>query len=276
MNCFQIIKSVLDEAYSQIPGDEAQKDSEIKDALEYLRNEYARLSNGSIIDYSFATTRFAYIYVYVTSHANLVCSMIQKNQDICNLFDNQKVNVACIGGGPGSDFLGILKYLMINQKSPTVKFQLCDKEKTWAESWSDVDNMIDPEFRISTSYLPLDVTEQDDWKPYTKYFQSDLFTMIYFMSEVLSLRHLANEYFDNLFSQAKPKSLFLFIDNNHHQFYSWFDDLAKTHNIKIIDKGEGSNSLPSDEEKLDLGIYFQKFSSPKIRANIAYRIGQKE
>jgi hypothetical protein len=276
MNCFQIIKSVLDEAYNQIPGDEAQKDNVIKDALDYLRGEYSRLSSGNIIDYSFPVTRFAYIYVYVTSHANLVCSMIQKNQDIGNLFDNQKVNVACIGGGPGSDFLGILKYLMTNKKSPTIKFQLCDKEKTWAESWSDVDNMIDPEFRISTSYLPLDVTKPDDWKPYTKYFQSDLFTMIYFMSEVLSLRNLADEYFANLFSQAKPGSLFLFIDNNHHTFYSWFDNLAKTHNIKIIDKGEGKQWLPYHEEKSDLGIYFQKFSSPKITANIAYRIGQKE
>jgi hypothetical protein len=276
MNCFQIIKSVLDEAYNQIPGNEAEKDIVIKDALDYLRGEYSRLSSGNTINYSFPVTRFAYIYAYVTSHANLVCSMIQKNKEIVNLFDNQKVNVACIGGGPGSDFLGILKYLMINKKSPTIKFQLCDKEKTWAESWSDVDNMIDPEFRISTSYLPLDVTKPDDWKPYTKYFQSDLFTMIYFMSEVLSSRSLADEYFTNLFGQAKSGSLFLFIDNNHHTFYSWFDDLAKTYNIKIINRGEGKEWLPYHEEKSDLGIYFQKFSSPKITANIAYRIGKKE
>jgi hypothetical protein len=36
MNCFQIIKSVLEEAYVQIPGDEAEKDEVINDALEYL------------------------------------------------------------------------------------------------------------------------------------------------------------------------------------------------------------------------------------------------
>ncbi|MBW4608771.1 MAG: hypothetical protein KME22_16595 [Hassallia sp. WJT32-NPBG1] len=275
MNCFQIIKSVLDEAYNQIPGDEAEKDSVIKDALEYLRNEYSQLYKVSIIDYSYPVTRFAYIYVYVTSHANLVCSIIQQNEDIGNLFDNQKVNVACIGGGPGSDFLGILKYLMTNKKSPTIKFQLCDKEKTWAESWSDVDDKVDPAFRISTSYLPLDVTKPDDWKPHTKYFQSDLFTIIYFMSEVLSLRKSANEYFDNLFSQAKPGALFLFVDNNHPQFYSWFDDLAKTHNMKIKKKSEGKEMLPFHEQKSDLGQYVQKFSSPKITANIAYRIGQK-
>ena len=52
MNCFKIIKSVLDEAYVQIPGDEAKKDEVINDALEYLRGEYSQLSQECNIDYS--------------------------------------------------------------------------------------------------------------------------------------------------------------------------------------------------------------------------------
>ncbi len=44
MNCFQIIKSVLDEADVQIRGDEAEKDEVINDALKYLRGEYSQLS----------------------------------------------------------------------------------------------------------------------------------------------------------------------------------------------------------------------------------------
>jgi hypothetical protein len=52
MNCFQIIKSVLDEAYVQIPGDEAKKDEVINDALEYLRGEYLQLSQECNIDSS--------------------------------------------------------------------------------------------------------------------------------------------------------------------------------------------------------------------------------
>ena len=52
MNCFQIIKSVLDEAYVQIPGDQAEKDEVINDALEDLRGEYSYLSQECNIDYS--------------------------------------------------------------------------------------------------------------------------------------------------------------------------------------------------------------------------------
>lgn len=276
MNCFQIIKSVLDEAYVQIPGDESEKDEVINDALEYLREEYSQLSQECNINYSDPTTRFAYIYAYVTSHSNLVCSIIEQTPVLGDLFDNPKVKVACIGGGPGSDFLGIIKYLMKNKKSPTIKFQLCDREKSWAESWSDVDDKVeDLEFRISTSYLPLDVTKPDDWKSHRKYFQSDLFTMVYFMSEVFSLRDSANEYFANLFNQAKTGSLFLFIDNNSSQFYNWFDQLAENHKIVILSSKETNMTVPFDEDKSDLGKYFDKFDSPKLKANVAYRIGKK-
>lgn len=276
MNCFQIIKSVLDEAYDQIPGDEAEKDEVINNALEDLRGVYSQLLQQCDIKYSDPITRFAYIYAYVTSHSNLVCSIIEDNNVLANIFENKKVNVACIGGGPGSDFLGILKYLMNNKKSPTIKFQLYDREKTWAESWSDVDEKVnDLEFRISTSYLPLDVTNRDDWESHKKYFQSDLFTMIYFMSEVFSLRDSADEYFANLFNQAKKGSLFLFIDNNNSQFYNWFDQLAKNHKINILISKETKRNMPFDEDKSDLGKYVDKFSSPKLTANVAYRIGRK-
>ncbi|MEG4214478.1 hypothetical protein QUA27_05405 [Microcoleus sp. Pol14C6] len=276
MNCFQIIKSVLDEAYAEIPGNEAEKDKVIKDELEDLQKKYSKLSQECNINYSDPTTRFAYIYAYVTSHSNLVCSIIQQNTVLGNLFDNQKVKVACIGGGPGSDFLGILKYLMTNKKSPNIQFHLYDREKSWAESWSDVNDKVeDLEFRISTSWLPLDVTKRDDWKSNIKYFQSDLFTMIYFMSEVFSLRDSAEEYFAHLFDRAKIGSLFLFIDNNSSHFYEWFDQLAANHKIDILRSNETNMKVPFDEEKSDLGKYFAKFSSPKLTANVAYRIGQK-
>ena len=275
MNCFQIIKSVLDEAYNDIEESEEEKDALISDALEHLRTEYSKLLTSKGIDYSHPITRFAYIYTYVTSHANLVYTIIQNSNDLSAIFNNERVNVACIGGGPGSDFLGILKYLMTNDKKPKVKFQLCDKEKTWAESWGDVDDKVDPEFRISTSYLPLDVTKPEDWQPHTKYFQSDLFTMIYFMSEVRALRDSSNDYFATLFKNARQGALFLFVDNNNPEFYGWFDELAKKHGVGILKRMETWMTAPMDENKYDLGKYYEKFTYPKLKANVAYRIGRK-
>jgi len=55
------------------------------------------------------------------------------------LFDRDEVEVACIGGGLGSDFLGALKYLMEGGLTPRVRCWSFDREQAWTESWSDVD-----------------------------------------------------------------------------------------------------------------------------------------
>jgi hypothetical protein len=138
-----------------------------------------------------------------------------------------------------------------------------------------VDDKIDPDFRISTVFHPFDVTDDRTWRTYIKHFASDLFTFVYFMSEVYAQRTKANTYFHELFANVAPGSHVLFIDNNSSEFYSWFDQLANAHGFKIVESGEGEASLPVHEEKTDLGIYYQKFGCPKIKANISYRIARK-
>ena len=76
MNCFQLIKSVLDEAYNAIPGKKAAKDAAIEEALEGLSKAYKKLLKKGCLDYSDPARRFAYIYRYTTSHANIVYNKI--------------------------------------------------------------------------------------------------------------------------------------------------------------------------------------------------------
>jgi len=276
LNCFQLIKTVLDEEYSQIGGDEAEKDEKIRKALQRLRDHYANVTKNGAGDYSKRKTRFAYIYAYTTSHANLVYDLIRGNSTLAQLFDLESVQVSCIGGGPGSDFLGILKFLMAARKTPRVRCYLFDREQAWAESWTDVDAKIDPTFRLTVQFLSIDVTDPDTWKPHTKYFISDLFTMVYFCSEVSKLRSEAEEYFSTVFQRAKQGALFLFIDNNAPEHYGWFDKLAHKNGVRVTAHGEETRIVPFTEEKRDLGDYYSKFGDPKLKANIAWRIGVKQ
>src|ERR1035438_6237386 len=122
MNCFQLIKSVLDELYLVIPGKEPAKDDAIRKRLElFTSKQYPNLRKGVDIDYKDAVSRFAYIYRYTTSHANIVCSLIRSDDTLRSLFKQPSLTVACIGGGPGSDFLGILKYLDGCKNKPHIK-----------------------------------------------------------------------------------------------------------------------------------------------------------
>ena len=83
-------------------------------------------------------------------------------------------------------------------------------------------------------------------------------------------------YYNTLFSSARRGSHFLFIDNRNRDFYGWFDDLAKTNGLTIIEANECTHKMDPSEEKQDLGEYYGKFSAPKIQADIAYRVAIKD
>jgi hypothetical protein len=277
MNVFQLIKTVLDELYARIPGSEAEKDAAMTERLRSLERGYAALAKGVVNDYADATTRFAYIYKYATCHANLVFQLIEQTPELMGLFDMEKVNVACIGGGPGSDFLGILKYVIRAAKHPHLRCTLFDKEESWGECWNDVDEKLGTEMKIATFFQPLDVTDPEKWTKYEKFLASDLFTMIFFMSEVNSLRKEAEPFFGNLFEKAKKGAVAVYVDNNNELFYGWFDSLVAAHGWVVLDHGEVKIQIEDySEEKKDLASYYEKFGSPRLKANIAFRICQKQ
>ena len=242
----------------------------------FLEDEYALLARVNRIDHSDIVTRFAYIYKYTTSHANLVYQIVKGSRDLSRIFDQEKVNITCIGGGPGSDFLGIFKYVMLAELRPILRCILFDKERNWGECWQDADEKIESDFRLSTIFQQFVVTDMSTVEHTSKYLNSDLFTMIYFMSEVYSLRTASEPFFNNLFDKAKKGSLFLYIDNNSPVFYEWFDSFASQNSMDILKSQElEMNITDYDEEKKDLGEYWRKFTSPKLRANIAFRICRK-
>lgn len=281
MEIFTIIEQVLDELYEQIEGDEKHKDAEVNASLDMLGDSYKRLtSKNEPIDYSNPATRLAYIYKYVTCHSNLVFSRIAGTKCLRRPLEEREVRVSCIGGGPGSDFLGILKYCILSKKNIDLKCSLFDRETAWSESWEDVDDKIQSSIKLRTRtlYVPLDVTNPATYAEKVKYLkQSDLFTMIYFASEVYRFREDgADDYFDDMFSRMREGALLLYIDNNHPEFTNWMDEKFQKHGLKILDSGSGTEKMPTDEEKRDLGKYYNRFSSsPKLEADVCRRVAKK-
>ncbi len=278
MNCFQLVKSVLDELYRRIPGGtEADKDALISAHLRTLSAAYQQLSKRNTVDHSDVVTRFAYIYRYVTAHANFVNQVISRCDPLRALFDLARVHITCIGGGPGSDFLGVLKYVLQADKAPSLKCVLYDKEHAWGECWSDVDDKLITRLNINTFCQPFDVTDPSSWGSSSKYLASDLFTMIYFLSEVYSMKATAEPFFINMFENAKPGAIFLFLDNNSPVFFEWFDHMVSRTRMTTLLTFNGRMVIRDyAEQKHDLGVYWEKFDNPRLQADAAYRVCRKE
>src|SRR5436853_1161631 len=277
MNCFQLVKTVLDELYVRLPGlSEDEKTEAIIKMLRYLEEQYAGLARGLRIDYTDPVTRFAYVYKYVTSHANIVCQIIEGSTELTDLLRQGRFSVTCIGGGPGSDLLGILKHVLSNGSRPVLRCTLLDGETTWADCWSDVDEKLSDQLLVKTSFQTFDVTNERTWATTSKYLDADLITMIYFMSEVYSQRKFADSFFSNLFGNVSSGTLFLYVDNNSPEFYKWFDALAAANGLEVLKSSEGRMGIADlEEEKKDLGEYFTRLGVPKLKPNIAYRVCRK-
>jgi hypothetical protein len=278
MKCFPLLATVLDEVWSQLPGSsEDEKKASVHTKEAYLHAHYSKLSSSSVaLDYRDPATRYAYLSCYVASHANIVAHLIAQHGDLASLFDRERVQITCVGGGPGSDLLGVLKYAAKVDKKPNLKFFLYDREQAWSESWSDVDDKVGR--NISTYFQPFDVTEASTWTQNAKYLSSDLFTMIYFASEIHRVRDAAAPFFEHLFDKAKTGAMFLYVDNASSVFFDWFDARFKGRDIDVVaSRDDASIRLPNDEDKEDLGPHYHRIKGyPKITANVAFRVLKKK
>jgi hypothetical protein len=150
-----------------------------------------------------------------------------------------------------------------------------DKERAWGDSWSDVARILKAPFSIYPVFQQLDVIDSTTWKSYQKFLRADLFTLSYFLSEVWKIRKQAEPFFDHCMSQMKKGSMILFVDNNSSQFVDWFDSLAERNGLKPVKQDCCRLAFSNDEEKMDLGPYFEKFGWPKRESDLAYRIMKK-
>ncbi len=147
-----------------------------------------------------------------------------------------------------------------------------DKERAWGDSWSDVARLLKSPFRVYPVFQQMDVTDQSTFRAYQKFLRADLFTLSYFLSEVWKIKKEADPFFNRCMSQMKKNSMILFVDNNSPEFVDWFDELASRNNLRAVQTKSCLLAFSNDEEKKDLGIYFNKFGWPKRESDAAYRI----
>lgn len=291
MNLFPLVKCVLDELYSQIPlTSDDEKDRVILDELRNLREMYPKLINGISINYSDPITRFAYMYRYVASHAYATYALLGGTSQLHDLFEKREISVSCLGGGPGSDLLGILKYVNKNKKMVALKCRVYDREERWRESLSSVCNQLSS-CHIFPTFRPLDITEYDAQNKYPELLDSDLFTMSFFISELYSKKEQTQSFFATLFKKAKTHSWFIFLDNSSDYPRKQFDELINIYNqtagynsLRLIKKSEKSSfPLEVNEQPQGLEPYYSRFGKserrngteaglPKSSSWIGYRI----
>ncbi|KAI8520283.1 hypothetical protein Bbelb_000370 [Branchiostoma belcheri] len=221
------------------------------------------------------------------------------------LEEKSSITIACLGGGPGSDVLGVLDYF--RDFEGQLNIQLYDRKNKWDPCWVSLRAAIDeelhdprvtvsfhdfdvttadknkpdiqdadPKLKVTVSFHDFDVTTADKNKPDIQ--DADVITMHYFMEEVYSEREKeeVKECFDHIIQTAKPGALFLYSGMYMYQATDWVHRLLKD-NCKVDLRQEGDLKLFYDiRDNLETGGYPVKEISFRLDGNVVYRLYQKK
>jgi hypothetical protein len=288
MTLFELVKAALDELYEQ---GKAQYGKDLDDAIKtqmgYLSGAYSKLNDASrkAISYRDPATRFAYVYKYVATHGDYVVQLMERLRAELNqpIFRSRLARVSCVGGGPGSDIIAVLKYLAENNTEEKVEKLTCyllDREQAWADTWTELDESLEIDLSLNVNFQALDVTEPDSWEFQKKFLQADLYTMSYFVSEVHALdkKGVVTKFWEKLFAEAKPGAIFLYDDNGHDLFNNYIDERAAKAKLKVLLSDNNVRWTPRySEQASELGEFRQKFGQqPKLQGYLSYRAFVKE
>lgn len=286
MTLFQLVKAVLDVLYKESQDIYNEKtDSIIKSKIKYLSDSYINLGNTQFtpIDYRDPTTRFAYVYKYVASHGDYLVQLMEQLRTTTesNIFKNRSALVSCLGGGPGSDIIAILKYLSNFTSEPVeeVTFYLLDKQQAWADTWTELNKVFGGKI-VHTYFQPFDITSPSSWEFQKKFTQADVFTLSYFVSEVKNLDSTGaiKQSFDTIFGSAKSGSIILYVDNGHQSFNDYFDSICEESKFETLICESNIRKTPSFTEQSNALLeYTAKFDqSPKIQSYLSFRALRKK
>ena len=140
MTGFELVKVALDALYAEaLQTYGPNTDATIAARIQYLSTSYSGLNNPKRppVNYQDPATRFAYVFKYVASHSDYIVQVMEAWRSHVGgqiMAGADTMRITCVGGGPGSDLIGFLRYLDENKNEPIKKATayLLDREQAWA------------------------------------------------------------------------------------------------------------------------------------------------
>lgn len=252
-----------------------------------LGSKYSRLSSAKkpIIDYSDVATHMAYLYGYVPAHANFVSTILSEGRSEAArpLFSSKVIYATSIGGGPGSDLVGLMKFLLRRPgREPVrrVRLRILDKEPAWKAVCEALIALLNADIEIDLEFIEFDATAADlnslDWA------EEDIVMMSFFVSEVCCLGSTGNleEFFGEFLGDLPKGAWVLYNDNRDPAFRDFFDRMLATAGRYevVVSEDAGDMRLDSSEQASTLIRYKERFGgrSTKLTGRTSYRLAERE
>ena len=258
--------------------------SRIREHIDRTSSEHRTDEPG--IDYEDALCRLGYLFRHAPANATIFEHVLNTSDKLSlkQLYaDPWVLNVCAVGGGPGTELLGIAKYLLRRPHlmPRKITFTVLDNVPHWAETWQHLADVIEVRLTsslaneeiqvpaIAPSFLPLDVFDEGSYGSYTYQFgQTHVVVFNYLFSENKNRLKEARLAIERIAKLTPPGCAFVVIDRLEGTGSFKGDIIALFESIfgKTIEVGTYDGTLGPDEEKSDMGEDLtQALGNPRIK-----------
>jgi len=280
MDTYVFIRDVVDRLYAGQPN---TADAIIATHLASLTASY-RVVNAlpAGVNYTDPLARLAYVFKYAAAHSYYLAQiLLEVRQQLAHpLFSGPNVFAACLGGGPGTDIIGIKKHLLDGAYPAGTILNGCvfDRQPGWNNEWAYVANALGNTVR--PYFQPFDATVPLAPNARGYLASADIVTISYLVSEIMHLdaHGAVTVFFKSCFDAVKPGALFVFVDYFGGPT-TFFDSLCIGSGLQLVlSSGNELKNMYSFGATVGiLDFYTSKFNghSYKKRTTLGYRILRK-
>ena len=270
-----IVREVVETAISTYADSHGQAEPRvrrnIRKEIDHTATEH--YNDEPSINYDDPLCRLGYLYRHAPANATLFEHVLTTSDEVSlkELCADQRVlNVCAVGGGPGTELLGIAKCLLQRPRWMPLKiaFTVLDNVPHWAETWQHLADVIEARFSsslvdsgvqppiVAPAFLPLDVLDASSYQNYAFQFRrADIVVCNYLFSENKARLSDAHRAVECLAALTPPGCAFVVIDRRESdpKFQREVVDLFESVFGAEIEVDTYDGTLSPDEDKSDMG-----------------------
>jgi hypothetical protein len=210
-------------------------EGKVLDRLEALRAAYDNLTEQGhpVIDYSDPATQAAYVFAYAIGRAEFTYQLLKRHREALGapIFPNAEARITSLGGGPGSEIAGLVKYLLEGEngeKVESIKYWVFDKDKSWAPVCEALVAELNDFVPIELDYNELDLCDRKECGKISLE-GDDLLILSFIISELcaISEKSKAEESLRELYKTIDNGAKIFYNDSNASSFYYFFNETKK-------------------------------------------------
>lgn len=282
---FKIIRAVLDRWIPRLAATQSVRQKKIHDQI---RAEMEKTSSehrhpDPEINYDLPVCRLGYLYMHAAANATLFEWLLRDDDHLTNLLrdhDGKRLRVVSIGGGPGTELLGLYKTFSRYQWIPKkLDFWLLDLEKHWGDTWSHLAELAEAHLEdvlgddeddeleapaLSSQFHEVDVTRREDYKNYAYLFTKvDLVVCNYLVSENQERLEEFAEALGHIVAESPRGAMFVVIDRwerKESTFRTDVEEMFEDCGLSDVHVSEFGPPWVIEDEESDLGPYPKRFN----------------